>query len=127
MNLYILLSGAVCTITSLIHILAGQVDPVRPLLKSGLADIPKATMLGCWHMASVVLVASGLVLLYAGFVGGRQLLPLVAFISVIHILFSVVFAGVGFYYFGRSALIKLPQWVLLLPVGILGGIGALRM
>jgi hypothetical protein len=127
MNLYILLSGAICTITSLIHIFAGQVDPVRPLLKSELTDVPKATMLACWHMVSVILVTSGLVLLYAGVAGGDQLLPLVAFISAAYILFSLVFVAVGLYFFGFSALIKLPQWALLLPVGILGGIGALHM
>ena len=126
MNLYILFSGAICTITSLIHIFAGQIDPVRPLLKAELAEVPKATMLACWHMVSVILVASGLVLLFAGYAGDAQLLSLVGFISAMYILFSLVFLVVGFSYFGLSAFIVLPQWVLLLPVGVLGGIGVLQ-
>lgn len=44
---------------------------------------------------------------------------------MIFIAFSAVFLIVGWFFFGYRAIIKLPQWVLLLPIGVLGVIGAM--
>ncbi|WP_196761479.1 hypothetical protein [Pseudoalteromonas luteoviolacea] len=55
MNIWILSAGTLALFTTAVHILAGQVDPIRPFLRSNLDEVPKATLLACWHMVSVML------------------------------------------------------------------------
>lgn len=125
MNLWILSAGILGLFTSLVHILAGQVDPVRPLLQSDLPDIPKATLLACWHMVSVVLVLTSSALAYAGWLNITSLYASVMAISIIFVFFAFVFIAAGWSFFGFRTFIKLPQWVLLLPIGLLGLMGTL--
>jgi len=124
MNVWIFSAGIIGIFTAFVHVFAGQVDPVRPFLKSDLPDIPKATLLACWHIVSVTLLICGLALTYIGWFNLDAFLNLVLGISTIFIIFSLVFVAVGWYFFGLQTFIKLPQWVLLLPIGALGLIGA---
>lgn len=125
MNVWILSAGTLGFFTALVHIFAGQVDPVRPFLKSNLTDIPKATFLACWHMISVMLVFCSCILTYAGSLNLVNLKASIIIISISFILFAMVFIAVGWYFFGVRAFFKLPQWILLLPIGVLGLIGAI--
>ena len=127
MNIWVFSAGVIGILTSLIHIFAGQVDPVRPFLQSGLDDIPKATLLACWHMVSVMLVLSSGVLAYAGWVNNSHLTTVVLGISITYLAFTAVFIVVGWYFFRHRAFIKLPQWLLLLPIGVLGCTGAVQI
>ncbi len=125
MNIWIFIAGLIGVFTSLVHIFAGQVDPVRPFLASDLPDISKATLLGCWHMVSAILVICGVVLTYIGWYAIAALYSLVVGIALCYIVFALVFVAVGWYYFKLQTFYKLPQWVLLLPVGLLGLVGVL--
>ncbi len=125
MNIWIFSAGVIGLFTAFVHLFAGQVDPVRPFLKSELPDIPKATLLACWHMVSVTLFISGLVLTYVGWFNLNAFLNVVFGISTLFVIFSLVFVVVGWYFFGLKTFIKLPQWILLLPIGALGLIGAM--
>ena len=124
-NTWIFAAGIIGLFTSLVHIFAGQVDPVRPFLKSDLPDIPKATLLGCWYIVSAILVISGFALAYIGWFNLNSFQNLVIGISISFVIFSLVFIAVGWYFFKFQAFIKLPQWTLLLPIGILGLVGAI--
>lgn len=123
MNTWVFASGVLGILTSFVHIFAGQIDPIRPFLKSELADKPKATLLGCWHMVSAILVICGFALTYIGWFNLGAFQNLVIGISISFIIFSMVFIAVGWYFFRSQALIKLPQWALLLPIGVLGLVG----
>ena len=125
MNTWIFIAGIIGLFTTLVHIIGGQLDPVRPFLKSDLPDIPKATLLGCWHMVSVTLLMSGLVLTYVGWFNLSSFQNIVIGISVNFIIFSLVFIAVGWHFFKFQTFVKLPQWVLLLPIGTLGLIGVM--
>ncbi|WDE09368.1 hypothetical protein [Thalassomonas haliotis] len=125
MNTWIFIAGIIGLFTTLVHIVGGQLDPVRPFLKSDFPDIPKATLLGCWHMVSVTLLISGLVLTYVGWFNLSSFQSIVIGISLSFIIFSLVFIAVGWYFFKFQTFIKLPQWVLLLPIGVLGLIGVM--
>lgn len=125
MNYLILSAGLLCALTAMIHIFAGQIDPVRPFLKSDLADIPKATLLACWHLVSAILVISAGALIYASWSSSPALSLVVLGVSAIYVVFAAVFIAVGWYFFGHLTLIKLPQWTLLLLIGALGGMGAI--
>ncbi|MBQ4834717.1 hypothetical protein J8L70_15970 [Pseudoalteromonas sp. MMG010] len=126
MNIWIFLAGIIGLFTACVHIFAGQIDPVRPFLKSDLPDIPKATLLGCWYMVSVTLLISGLVLTYAGWFNLSSFQNIIIGISVNFIIFSLVFIAVGWYFFKSQVFLKLPQWILLLPIGTLGLVGAMQ-
>lgn len=119
MNILIWSSGLLCIFTSLIHVFAGQVDPVRPFLKSNLEDIPKATLLACWHIVSVTLLVSSLALSYVGWYGLHELYLSTRFIGILYTLFALVFVCVGWFFFGVKVFFKLPQWILLLLIGFL--------
>ncbi|MGR6874355.1 hypothetical protein ACU6U9_19095 [Pseudomonas sp. HK3] len=125
MNIWIFSAGIIGVFTACVHLFAGQVDPVRPFLKSDLPDIPKATLLGCWHIVTVILFMSGCVLTYVGWFELNSFQNIVTGISMSFIVFSLVFIAVGWYFFKFQALIKLPQWILLLPIGVLGLIGVM--
>ena len=123
MNIWIFLAGIIGSFTSFIHVIAGQFDPVRPFLKSDLPDIHKATLLGCWHIVSSVLVILSLTLIYIGWFNLTSFDSLIIGISISLIIFSIVFIIVGWYFFKIKTFIKLPQWILLLSIGILSLVG----
>lgn len=125
MNTWVFAAGIVSIFTSIVHIFAGQVDPVKPFLKSNLPDIPKATLLGCWHIVSTILVTSGFVLSYIGWFNLGLYQNIVIGISISFVIFSCVFITVGWYFFKYHTFVKLPQWTLLLPIGVLGLVGVL--
>ncbi|MFA0614741.1 hypothetical protein AB4582_11030 [Vibrio splendidus] len=125
MNIWIFSSGLLALFTTLVHVFAGQIDPVRPFLKSKLDDIPKATLLACWHIVSVTLFVSSLMLLYVGWYGIDSLYFLIQLLGFLYILYALVFVAVGLYFFGAKVFVKLPQWILLLPIGFLANYGAM--
>lgn len=125
MNIWIFSSGLLALFTTLVHVFAGQIDPVRPFLKSKLDDIPKATLLACWHLVSVTLFVSSLMLLYVGWYGIDSLYFLIQLLGFLYILYASVFVAVGLYFFGAKVFVKLPQWMLLLPIGLLANYGAM--
>ncbi|MDP2499620.1 hypothetical protein BCT47_08845 [Vibrio splendidus] len=125
MNIWIFSSGLLALFTTLVHVFAGQIDPVRPFLKSKLDDIPKATLLACWHIVSVTLFVSSLMLLYVGWYGIDSLYFLIQLLGFLYILYASVFVAVGLYFFGAKVFVKLPQWILLLPIGFLANYGAM--
>ncbi|MCW4438234.1 hypothetical protein [Vibrio splendidus] len=125
MNIWIFSSGLLALFTTLVHVFAGQIDPVRPFLKSKLDDIPKATLLACWHLVSVTLFVSSLMLLYVGWYGIDSLYFLIQLLGFLYILYASVFVAVGLCFFGAKVFVKLPQWILLLPIGLLANYGAM--
>jgi hypothetical protein len=118
-NWLILSSGFLAGITALIHIVAGGKDVARPLLASSIDEVVKLTLYACWHLVSVALVLSSLALLASG--AGLMRAPwMVAFVSTLWLFFGSVFLVVTLSLAKPQGLLRLPQWILLLPVGILG-------
>ena len=121
MNRLLAVAAFLAAFTAVVHIFAGGEDIAAPLLASTLAGEPKLTLYAVWHMASVALAMSAVAL----FVGS---LPhhahparyLVLFVSALWCAFGVVFLAVVAIQPESGWLFKLPQWVLLLPVGLLG-------
>jgi len=75
-------------------------------------------------MLSVILVMSGFALTYIGWFNLITFQSVVIGVSISFIMFSIVFIAVGWYFFKLQAFLKLPQWTLLLPIGVLGLIGS---
>jgi hypothetical protein len=127
MNRLLVIATILAAVTTAVHMLAGGPDVATPLLASSMAGEPKLTLYAVWHMVSVVLAMS----VPALFIGG---LPrhahaaryLVLFVSALWCAFGLVFLGVVAIQPEGGWLFKLPQWVLLLPVGLLGLWGGSR-
>jgi uncharacterized Tic20 family protein len=120
MNWFIISSGAIAALTAGIHLSLGGVTIARPLLASSLEDEVKFTMYACWHLVSVILVLSAFALLATG-VGMMALNSSpIAFISLSWLLFGLVFLTVTLGVAKPRRLFRFPQWILLIPVGILG-------
>lgn len=123
----LLSAGILATFTALVHVFVGTPEIQQPLLSSSLPAPLSLLLLACWHLVSVALVVSGLALAWCALRANRAragILPLV--ISLMWLLFGLVFVAVALAYLGTAGLALLPQWVLLLPVGLLAGIAGLR-
>ncbi len=121
MNRILFISALIAAFTAIVHIFAGGADVVSPLLSSTLASEPKHTLYAVWHMVSVVLVFSTIALFVGSLPRHVQAASyLVIFISMLWLVFGIVFLVVVAIQSESGWLFKLPQWVLLLPVGFLG-------
>ncbi len=130
MNKLVASAAIVAAITSAVHIFMGGPEIAAPLLVPNflpVADELRLVLYVCWHIVSVALVFSAAAL-------ARSAMPrhapssraLVQFISIMWLGFATVFIAVALWHGGIVWLLKLPQWVLLGPVGVLGLLGASR-
>ncbi|MBN1485172.1 MAG: hypothetical protein JXA37_10650 [Chloroflexia bacterium] len=126
MNAWWLAAGIVGLITALIHLIGGQIEIIRPFSQSDLAAMPRGTLHACWHMVTVILFASAGIMLYLGASpqNGEQTL-LALFIGGQFVAYALVFLVLTLAGDWDKKLIRLPQWMLLLPIGLLSIIGAL--
>ncbi|MER6192403.1 hypothetical protein [Streptomyces cyaneofuscatus] len=125
MNGWLLAAGTTALGVAAVHVVGGHRDVVRPLLSCGLADEPKRVLHAVWHMVSIDLVLSGLALLHLSLTDGTPGTGLVAWFVAAHFIayaaaFLVVTLTVGW----PRPLLRLPQWILLLPVAALTAAGA---
>ena len=121
MNRKIVLSAFIAAITAIIHIFAGGADVAAPMLNSVLGAEPKLTLYAVWHMVSVVLILSAIALFIGSLPKHAQAARwLIMFISILWCVFGLVFLVIICIQPDGGWLFKLPQWVLLMPVGIFG-------
>lgn len=125
MNGWLLAAGITAFGVSAAHIVGGHREIVRPLLSSGLVDEPKRVLHAVWHMVSVDLVLSGVALVYLALADGTPGTSLVAWFVAAHFIayaaaFLIITLSVGW----PKPLLRLPQWILLLPVAQLTAAGA---
>ncbi|MGW5456189.1 hypothetical protein [Nocardia sp. NPDC003979] len=124
MNGYLFAAGLAAAMVAVIHIVAGHIDPVRPLLSSSLAEIPKRTLHAVWHLVSVDLVATATTLLAIAWwqPAGTELVA--ALTAARFAAYSIVFVVIASRVQASAPLLRLPQWSLLAPVAISAGLGA---
>jgi len=121
-NIIWTIAGLLNLFTAVLHTIGGQIDLVNPLLKSNLLEQSQAEWLGVWHMVTIVLFTTSYYLLQSGFSKNQSTnLGIIKYIGIIYILFSIPFVFSGIY-IQKFA----PQWILLLPIGVLTLIGLKR-
>lgn len=126
MNRLLLLAAVLAAVTTLVHIFAGGADVAAPLLASALHPEVKYTLYACWHLVSLTLGLSAGVLFWAAH--RNQYQPWHKTIRLVGSLwagFGGVFLVIALACPESGGLIKLPQWILLLAVGILAWWGSL--
>ena len=125
MNRTLLLASLIAMATAGIHFFMGGTSVVEPLLASALADRPKLILYAVWHMASLALALSALALFVASLPRQADAMrSLVRFISLLWCAFGLAFLAIAATASGAGWLLQLPQWALLLPVGLLGWWGS---
>ena len=113
-NIPILIAGVIMAMTSLLHLIGGQMDHVVPLLQSGLGPTDKAVLLGVWHLVSVTLFLMAFWLIRYGLKPLDIHKDAMQFIAWLNLLFALVFIITSI-----ASGIFTPQWILFLPIGIL--------
>lgn len=115
-NYYILIAGIINSFTALLHTIGGQIDLVSPLKESNLTNQSKAEWFGVWHMVTIILFATSIFLIRT-FITNKQY-ETIKHIGYLYALFALPFII-------SSLLNRLlaPQWILLLPIGLLTIIG----
>lgn len=121
-NIFLIIAGVINLFTALLHLIGGQVDLVNPLIDSNLNVPETAQFLGVWHMVTVLLFYSSIVLLLKGFRPQTTGKELISFVGIAYVLFGVCFVGISLY---ESMLV--PQFILLAPIGILALLGKRKM
>ena len=118
-NVYLIVAGSINLFTALLHTFAGQVDLINPLMDSNLELQTKSELLSAWHIITILLFGTTFILLKNGFrwnVSEDKIA--VKYIGYLYSLFCVPFIVVSF----MNNLLA-PQWILLLPIGLLSWIG----
>lgn len=127
MNRSLFFAALLAALTTAIHIFAGGSDIAAPLLASTLADEPRLTLYAVWHMATVALAISAVALYVAALpLHAAAARYMVLFISALWCAFGIVFLIIVAVQPESGWLFRLPQWLLLLPVGLLGLWGGAR-
>lgn len=125
MNGWLLAAGITAFGVAVAHIAGGHRDVVRPLLSCGLAEEPKRVLHAVWHMVSVDLVLSAAALIYLAVADGTSATgPMAWFVAAHFVAYAVAFLVVTLSVGWPKPLLRLPQWILLLPVAVLTGAGA---
>jgi membrane protein YdbS with pleckstrin-like domain len=117
-NGWLLTAGGIAAATTLIHATAGGRTIVRPLLRSEMAAEPKRTLHVVWHMVTADLLLTSIALLALAFATAPSP-ALVLFIAAQYLAYAAVFLIVTLTADWPRPLLQLPQWMLLLPVGVL--------
>jgi len=110
-NKYLLIAGILCMVTAFLHLISGQASLVSPLLISNTTDQVKGEWIGVWHMVTIILFYSAWILLRPFQSSQVELLK---FLGKSFIAFGLVFVMTSLY-FGLLT----PQFILLIPIGVL--------
>ena len=119
MDGFLIFAGLLTLLTTGVHIVMGGRDVVTPLLEAQLEDEARYTLYVLWHFISVFFVFTAALFLLVGF-GVTDAPDAVTALSSLYLLFGLVFLSVKLFVFKSFGLSHLPQWILLIPIGMLG-------
>ncbi|MFW2588647.1 hypothetical protein [Sagittula sp. SSi028] len=105
-----LLPAALAALTAGVHIFVGTFDTLLPVTSGTLPLMVRGTMAACWHILGLFLAVSAWVFARDG--AARICL------AWLWIGGGVIFVVTALWMGGLSALLILPQWILLLPTGL---------
>ena len=97
-------------LTASVHAFVGTFDTLLPVTSGTLPLMVRGTIAACWHFLSLFLLASAWVFARHG--AARSCL------AWLWVGGGVIFIVTALWMGGLSALMILPQWILLLPTGL---------
>ncbi len=113
-NIYWIIAGILNLFTALLHAVGGQINLVNPLCKSNLTNQEKAQWMGGWHMITIILFATS-ILLIKNVIKKRvsEQIQIIVYIGYLYVAFGLSFIISSIFF-----QILAPQWTLLLPIGL---------
>ena len=125
MNAWWFTAGVLGGLAAGVHAVGGHFDPLRPFLQTPLAPVPKATMHAAWHMVTVALTLAAAALI---FLGVAPTTPgaawLSAFVGAHFVAWGAICLALTLRISTPKRVFALPQWTILLPIGVLSWVGA---
>lgn len=121
MNPWLTAAAMLAAITTIIHLVLGGRDVVRPLMASTLPEEPKLTLYLCWHVVTIVLAGLTVCFLLPALGTGSHDL---AWVATTGALLLTLWNGALIALF-RLSLLGYPQWALFGPMAALGFLGLL--
>ncbi|MET9804010.1 hypothetical protein [Streptomyces sp. NPDC006368] len=123
MNAWFLIAGTTAAAVAALHFVAGGRDVVRPLLAGNLTEEPRRVLHAVWHMVTADLALAAAALIWLG-LRERDGGTTIAWLLAAHfVAYSGVFLAVSLTAGWSKPLLRLPQWMLLLPVAALAAAG----
>lgn len=121
MDILTLIAGILTAFVVFGHFIMSIKLYLSPMMKSDFDLIPKATMQCVFHYVSAFLVLSAIALLVSGFnvFPAEKTEMLIKFIGLHFIAFTLVQIGYALKSKVEKPLVKMFQWTLFLPIGIL--------
>ncbi len=114
-NIYWMIAGVLNLLTFFMHLIGGQIELVNPMMDTKMSMVVKTQLLGAWHMVTLILLATSIVLLLAGLRHSYTAkLELISFVGYLNLAFCLPFVGASFYYG-----MLVPQWIFFLPIALL--------
>ncbi|MEM7220822.1 MAG: hypothetical protein AAF515_20840 [Pseudomonadota bacterium] len=118
-SLWLYSAAALAAFTLLVHVFGGGRTAAQPLLDSDLAPEPKYTNYYCWHIVTIVI--GFMAVCFALPAAGLASTDLAAAAVALAALFSVW--NIALWWHSGLKVVELPQWVLFLPMAVLGYLG----
>ena len=128
-NRVLVLAALIAAATTLLHVFGGGESIARPLLDSDLDDEVRLTAYVVWHMVTITLGASAVALALGALpTHAAAARYLVAVVAALWIGFGLIFLAVAATNGGGAEriFVELGQWIILIPVGVLGFWGLRR-
>lgn len=124
MNWFLFSAGILTMLAALVHTFVGERTDIRHLLASDVPMNEKVELRGIWHTFSIALFGSALLSFYAVFVSRPEivdslLLGLASFYVLCGLMVLVLIVATQ-----RDHLLRVPQWILLVLIGLLMWWGA---
>ncbi len=118
-NIFIIIAGCINLFTTFLHLIGGQIGLVNPLMAGDLKIEEKSQWLGAWHIVTILLFFTSIILLKGGLSKSSKLdKSRVLYIAILYLLLTL-----PFFYSSIIMDVFTPQWILMLPIGILSLIG----
>ena len=127
MNWMLIVAGGFAVFCSAGHLIIGGRRYLRPMMQASFDIVSKKVLQALFHYITVNFIASAVVLLAAGFglSFGFDLLPVVLFVAVHFLLYTLVQLLIAFTSGIPKAPLKLFQWTIFLLTGVFALIGVL--
>ena len=127
MNYYLLSAGIVSLFAVIGHFSIGSKEFLRPVLDSGIEEIPKKVMQSIFHYMSVYMVLTTVILFSFSFGNGlifKSTVDVVIVIAVIYGCFAIVQFIIALNSGVKNGVLKLFQWVFWALIASLSFVGA---
>lgn len=119
MNVQLLIAAVLLLIGTTIHTIGGEKTDIKHLKRSGIPSNLKIELRMSWYLAAIDMGISGIYLLFLAFNGATEGARLLVGFVAIRVTFYGVVALLLLLTTQRDHLFRVPQWMLLVAIGLM--------